>query len=184
MDTYTPDGTTYHDTAELPTDSDYRSSASVRVGIEAALDNAAYIAANVGVFTYGGADGITTMASTAATAFGSADWAILEGVWSGETGQAVQVVACFHLYGDADGGAWAQLGYSLDGGTTVIGITGAQGFKQVNAVYDEQMTLCGTFICPDEGDCDLYIRLRSNTGQTVHARGPWAFNARKGQTLV
>lgn len=43
MRTYTPDGSTYHDTAALPEDGvDYRNAASVGTGIEAALDNAEF----------------------------------------------------------------------------------------------------------------------------------------------
>lgn len=44
MELYTPNDSTYHVATQLPEDlKDYRTAASVRTGIEAALDNAAYL---------------------------------------------------------------------------------------------------------------------------------------------
>lgn len=46
MEVFTPSADTFHDTAELPEDLvDLRSAATLRVGVEAALDNTAFLAA-------------------------------------------------------------------------------------------------------------------------------------------
>ncbi len=66
METFTPSAATFHETAELPVDvTDQRTAASVRVGIEAALDNAAYLKDArdgtreiVATYTKGGSPGV------------------------------------------------------------------------------------------------------------------------------
>lgn len=82
MQTFTPDGSTYHDTAELPVDlTDYRNAASVRVGIEAALDNAAWAAAfgtRVRDVAYDTIDGIASQFNCDSAT--STDWQDATGV--------------------------------------------------------------------------------------------------------
>jgi len=70
METFTPDDSTFHETIELPVDlTDQRTAASVRVGLEAALDNTHFLRGKVPAFSEEVEDVDTTY-----TGAGSDDW--------------------------------------------------------------------------------------------------------------
>lgn len=82
MDTFTPDGSTYHETAQLPADlTDLRTAASVRVGVEAALDNAEYVRLKLASLSETVTDVVETY-----TGVGSDDWTLVAVCWHVDAG--------------------------------------------------------------------------------------------------